>query len=422
MIRPGLLGILVVVLAPLSGLSQMGGMGGMGGGMMGGPSALEEERVVKVEMTGGQSVSGKIRLGPIVVDSDLGQYELNPEKVKTIRLTKSVQRPANGGDGGLPYTTIQGTVVTSSGKEISGIVHIPQWKLEIDDGTLSLIPAKLKTLNFAAPPGRIPDQTGANLPGQTFMRIGRTMVVTSPAGDQVTFVDLGTKKTTSIQLSDSEREPSQNHAYLRPKCRRTHAERAQDHPHRRCQQSERNVAHTRSAGARQGRGLAHRGPRGSRLRTRPVHLRLQSRARPLGRRGAPRGSTGGADRRPQHGHGRDPRPHLYLQLPDGQVGSRGRPRLARDRLGQGEGGTEELSEGHCGDRPVRISSSEFPHEWWSCDFRCSPRCQVEDRYDGRSCVGLSGPAPLCQHLRLNRRTIANTNPFVLAERIDDNGV
>ncbi len=179
MIRPGLFAALAIVLTPLPGFAQMGGMmggmgGGMGGGMMGGGMMgggmmgggmmggrpwLEQERIVKIEMVGGQSVSGKLHLGPVSVDSEVGQYEINAEKVKTIRLSKLVEKPETGGNEAFPYTTVQGTVVTSSGKEISGIVHIPQWKLEIEDGTLSLIPARLKTITFAAPPERIPDQT-----------------------------------------------------------------------------------------------------------------------------------------------------------------------------------------------------------------------------------------------------------------------
>ncbi len=225
MIRPALLAVLAISLAPLTGFAQMGGMmggmggmgGGMGGGMMGGMGGgmggmgmmmggrpwLEQERIVKIEMVGGQSVSGKLHLGPVSVDSDVGRYEINPEKVKTIRVSKLVEKPATEGSEAVPYTTVQGTVFTSSGKEISGIVQIPQWKLEIEDGTLNLIPAKLKTLTFAAPPERMPDQTDANPPGTSYLRLDKTVIMTSPTGDQVTFLDLRTKKTTSVQLSES---------------------------------------------------------------------------------------------------------------------------------------------------------------------------------------------------------------------------
>jgi hypothetical protein len=222
MIRPGLLAALAIALAPLPGFAQMGGMmggmgdgmGGMGGGMMGGMAGmgggmmggrpwLEQERIVKIEMVGGQSVSGKLHLGPVFVDSDVGQYEINPEKVKTIRLSKLVEKPATGENEAIPYTTVQGTVITSSGKEISGIVRIPQWRLEIDDGTLSLVPAKLKTLTFGAPPERTPDQRGANPRSTSYQHLNKTIIMTSPAGDEVTFLDLATKNKTSVQLSES---------------------------------------------------------------------------------------------------------------------------------------------------------------------------------------------------------------------------
>ena len=166
MIRPGWLAALAIALAPLPGFAQMGGMMGgmggmgggmMGGGMMGGRQWLEQERIVKIEMVGGQNVSGKLHLGLVSVESDVGQYAINPERVKSIRLSRQVADPVAGANEA--YTAMQGTVVTSSGKEISGIVHIPQWNLEIEDGTLSLIPAKLKTLIFADPPARMPDQT-----------------------------------------------------------------------------------------------------------------------------------------------------------------------------------------------------------------------------------------------------------------------
>jgi hypothetical protein len=218
MIRPALLAVLAITLAPLSSFAQLGGMGGGMGGM-GGSQQMLEARTVKVEMVGGQSLSGVLRLSSVVVDTDVGQYEISPRKVKVIRFSRFVGDP--GGESPLP-SPIQGTVITASDQEISGIVQVPYWKLEFDYGTLTLKPAKLKTITFTAEPklgstpdaaapgtskglGKVTPGDGADLP--RYSRFDKSIVVTSPAGDQITFVDLETKKSTSVRLSESKETP-----------------------------------------------------------------------------------------------------------------------------------------------------------------------------------------------------------------------
>src|SRR5262245_40636969 len=109
MIRPGLLAVLAITLVPLPSLAQFGGMGGMGG-----LHGAQKKRTVQVEMDGGQGVSGQLRLDSVGVESDLGRYEIKPEKVKAIRLSKPADEP--GVESNPPR--FQGTVVTTSDKEI----------------------------------------------------------------------------------------------------------------------------------------------------------------------------------------------------------------------------------------------------------------------------------------------------------------
>ena len=225
MIRPGLLAVLAIMLAPPSSFAQFGGMGGGMGGM-GGPQQVEEERTVKVEMVGGQTLSGILRhqLGP-GGRSRLGQYEISPGKVKVIRLSR-VLDTAEEGQSPIP-SKMQGTEITTSDKEISGVIQIPKhWKLEFDYGTLKLITAKLKDDHLHS---RARDEVGEHAgcawrhPGSPkglghgtprdgsdqprYSRYDKSIIVTSPAGDKVTFVDLETKKSTSVRLSESKETP-----------------------------------------------------------------------------------------------------------------------------------------------------------------------------------------------------------------------
>jgi hypothetical protein len=115
-----------------------------------GASPRTVERIVEVEMDGGQKLSGKVQLGPVFVGTDVGQYQLKPEQVRTIRLTRRVELPKEGpeGDPGL-----EGTVTTLSGKEVKGKVRHNSWKLDLEIGSLNLTPSKVKTMTFSAPNG-----------------------------------------------------------------------------------------------------------------------------------------------------------------------------------------------------------------------------------------------------------------------------
>ena len=66
--------------------AQPGGMGGGMRGMMSGERtsrAMTSHNVV-VTTTGGQSVPGKLTLSWVVVNCDLGRYEVNPDYVKAL--------------------------------------------------------------------------------------------------------------------------------------------------------------------------------------------------------------------------------------------------------------------------------------------------------------------------------------------------
>ena len=222
--RTGLLAAVVVMLTSSQVYAQMGGMGGMGGGMGGGVPELdaastarltrqntrlaaaftEIRRSAQVELEGGQLLSGKIDLRPIIVDGDLGQYAIAPGKIKMIRFLKpasdvnqadeaernnngevgggaaglNIRRarqnqvgmgPGRGGGvgGGLELVgdsnSRTGTavltpakVVTTAEKEIIGIIHIPSdFRLELDFGTLTLAPVKLRSITFTDDHGKI---------------------------------------------------------------------------------------------------------------------------------------------------------------------------------------------------------------------------------------------------------------------------
>jgi hypothetical protein len=222
MIRKALLTAVAVMFASSPSLAQFGGMGGgVGGGMGGGMGGqgtqgmmmqgnrsaraffTDVSRSAQVEMEGGQSLSGKIELRPVVVDADLGQYVITPHKIKTIRFLKPIgelnppggdeaQRKniEEGGDvdeadlvpqvrqkraavmkagrGGVSVRAgggfglvadqnsrtgaavlVRGKVITTADKEIIGMIHIPSdFTLELDFGSLLLTPEKLRSISF----------------------------------------------------------------------------------------------------------------------------------------------------------------------------------------------------------------------------------------------------------------------------------
>ncbi len=217
--RTGLLTTVAVMLATSPSFAQFGGMGGAGGGIGGGgaPAMMRQggravgagvteiQRSAKVEMEGGQLLTGKINLRPVIVDADLGQYVFAPGKIKMIRFLKPVNegKPGDeageagggeeaavvpeaaenrvaalrvrrggagmmaggfgggmGGAGGLGMvpdansrtgTAVlsRGKVITTADKEIIGMIHIPgDFRLELEFGALTLAPIKLRSITF----------------------------------------------------------------------------------------------------------------------------------------------------------------------------------------------------------------------------------------------------------------------------------
>lgn len=133
-----------------SARAQFGGMS-PGGGFMSGvieppkPGSLRPYPV-KVETAGG-AVSGTLRLASVVLQGDLGLYEIKPDKVAEIRLDpRNPNEPVIVGPGGSPHP---GTVVTRSGESLKGRVIIQKWQLETDLGVLTLSPETLRLVSFS---------------------------------------------------------------------------------------------------------------------------------------------------------------------------------------------------------------------------------------------------------------------------------
>lgn len=135
-------------------------------GAFGGEPVVETERSVRIEMEGAQKLEGTVRFRPVIVESELGRYAIRPEKIRMIRFLKragedvgkpgrppedETQKPVIP-DGMFPArrgTLVRGKVITTSGKEIVGDIYIPtDFKLELDFGTLTLAPDKLRTLTM----------------------------------------------------------------------------------------------------------------------------------------------------------------------------------------------------------------------------------------------------------------------------------
>ena len=100
---------------------------------------------------------------PLIVESELGQYEIGPDKIKMIRFLKPAEnldvRPATlppdmrgnvrVADARGAAWLIHGKVTTTSDKEIVGDIHIPvNFALELEFGTLTPSPEKLRTLTL----------------------------------------------------------------------------------------------------------------------------------------------------------------------------------------------------------------------------------------------------------------------------------
>ena len=169
---------LIIAPGPTFGQSRFGTVGrtGMddqrrsGGfravGAFGGDAQEETGRSVRLEMEGGQKLEGTIHFRPVIVDSDLGRYTIRPDKIKMIQFLKRANVDDIGpaevprdvqGNVNVPRavrpvqreTRVRGKVVTTSDKVIIGDVHIPfDFALELDFGTLTVAPDKLRTLTM----------------------------------------------------------------------------------------------------------------------------------------------------------------------------------------------------------------------------------------------------------------------------------
>lgn len=133
------------------------------------------KRTVRLEMEGGQKLEGTISFQPLIVESDLGQYTIRPDKIKTIQFLRranvddaaAAEEPRNprpnvmmAGPGMMrpmrTGTLVRGKVVTTSDQVIIGDIHIPpNFALELEFGRLTPAPDKLRVLTMidgAAPP------------------------------------------------------------------------------------------------------------------------------------------------------------------------------------------------------------------------------------------------------------------------------
>ncbi len=94
-------------------------------------------------------MTGQVRLASVSVHCELGTYEIKPEKVKAIEFD-----PHEAGTAliiGVQGAERNGTVITSTGEKISGIISVPNsWKIDTDLGTLTPDAQKLKSFTFVA--------------------------------------------------------------------------------------------------------------------------------------------------------------------------------------------------------------------------------------------------------------------------------
>jgi hypothetical protein len=143
------------LLAHRAAHAQYGGMGGGfgGGGVMPSPAPtdmISKPYPVKVETSGGRSVTGTLNMASVLIMCEFGQYEIMPEKVREVRFTPPPS------DQPLiryqPGTLVPGVVVTRTGEEIQGKVLIPHWKVKTDLGLLTLLPGTLKSLSITGDP------------------------------------------------------------------------------------------------------------------------------------------------------------------------------------------------------------------------------------------------------------------------------
>jgi len=155
MTRPTILAALAFSLLPATGFAQFGGTGqppgvpGSQGAQAAPPDQGPRDYRVKVETAKGAALTGSLMsLGTVVVDGDLGVYQIQADKVKEIRFSeaKEGKHPVTDGMG----TRVEGTVVVTSGDEIAGTVFVPAsaWVVKTDLGQVTLAPGKIKSVTF----------------------------------------------------------------------------------------------------------------------------------------------------------------------------------------------------------------------------------------------------------------------------------
>lgn len=124
--------LLFAALVPTQGLAQF----------VKSPAPTEWEVEVKMD---DRSFDGVLALVALVVDGDLGHYAIKPEKIQEIRFAEPKDNPIIVGPGGVPFL---GTIVTTSGEEITGTIQLPAGGIETELGTLIPNPRKMKSITF----------------------------------------------------------------------------------------------------------------------------------------------------------------------------------------------------------------------------------------------------------------------------------
>ena len=102
---------------------------------------------VVMETTDGKTTTGHLRLTTAVIDCSLGVYEIKPTKVQEIRF----EPPTNASPGVFDSSGIQrsGSIITTSGDKIAGVVLIPSWwRVETDLGSLAPNSLKIRSIAF----------------------------------------------------------------------------------------------------------------------------------------------------------------------------------------------------------------------------------------------------------------------------------
>ncbi len=248
--RTAWIAALVFSVAPGAALAQMGGMmGGMGGGMgrggmgMNGLSSSMIRRSVQVELEGGRRVSGRIDLGSLMIYGDLGQYAIQPDRIKMIRFLKPVTEPGNDdaqAQQGMPTPApagvnnnaqmmammragnmnnpmnlqmVRAKVILNSGEEIIGNLQQGMgFHIAVDYGTMTPALDKMRSMAFGEIEKKAGTETKAaagtarsdgdarvgSAAPPSYFRYHQTLVIRSSSGDRVTLHDTGTRHSQDL--------------------------------------------------------------------------------------------------------------------------------------------------------------------------------------------------------------------------------